>query len=219
MLREPIIENIEFGNGIFRKIMQLKEEKEVYDILLLDLELLDKSVYSGINAIKDVNTFSPHTKIFVLSGNIYDPAYQEELQKYKNAGMIVGYFETSNHYQWCTKLIEVVMEKEIGILHFSDMHISTDGNSEQIISGFLDKFKEKTDLLIFSGDITNRGKMEEFELAKIQLSGMCDALGIRKNIYVPGNHDIRRDNPPSCFQAFYYIQENHGKVHSGGRTG
>lgn len=216
-LPEPVIENIEHGNGIFRKIMELKEEKEVYDILLLDLELLDKSEYNGINAIIDVNKFSPHTKIFVLSGKIYDPAYLEELQKYKNAGMIVGYFETSSHYQWCTKLIEVVMAKDIGILHFSDMHISAGGNSEQIISGFIEQFKEKTDLLIFSGDISNRGKMEEFEIAKRQLSGMCDALGIQKNIYVPGNHDIQRNSPPrTAFKNYItfkrtmekYIAEN-----------
>lgn len=81
--------------------------------------------------------------------------------------MIVGYFETGSHYQWCTKLIEVVMAKDVGILHFSDMHISVDGNSEQIISGFVEKFHEKTDLLIFSGDISNRGQLEEFALAKI----------------------------------------------------
>ncbi len=216
-LLEPVIENTEFGNGIFRKIMQLKEEKEVYDILLLDLELLDKSECNGINVIKDINRLSPHTKIFVLSGNIYDPAYLEELQKYKDVGMIVGYFETGSHYQWCTKLIEVVMAKDVGILHFSDMHISVDGNSEQIISGFVEKFHEKTDLLIFSGDISNRGQLEEFALAKNQLSKMCDALRIQKNIYVPGNHDIVRNSPPrTAFRNYItfkrtmekYIAEN-----------
>lgn len=65
----PMIENVVFCNSIFRRIMEFQRENKVFDILLLDLELLDKSEYNGINAIESIVEASPHTKIFVLSGN------------------------------------------------------------------------------------------------------------------------------------------------------
>lgn len=209
MLPEPVIDHVTYCNGIFREILNLKMENKVYDILLLDLELMDKSEYNGVNAIGDIKKISPHTRIFVLSGNIYDRLYHEKLQEYKEKGMIVDFFETSNHEKWCVSLINTVTAKNVGILHFSDMHISKGDNSTQIISEFVKDFRERVDLLIFSGDISNRGKTEEFEKAKKLLTSVCDALNIRKNIYVPGNHDIQRNKPArAAFHNFLIFKKS-----------
>lgn len=207
-LPEPMIENVAFCNSIFRRILEMQKENKVYDVLLLDIELLDKSEYNGVNAIGEIRDLSPHTKIFVLSGNIYDPLYNAKLQEYKDDGKIVGFFETGNHEGWCRQLIDVVTARNVGILHFSDMHISLGDNSEQILSGFARSFEEKVDLLIFSGDISNRGKREEFDKAYQLLSDLCDKLKIRKNVYVPGNHDIIRNTPVrNAFSNFLHFRK------------
>lgn len=206
-LREPEIENVVYCNGIFVEILKARDEGKVYDILLLDIELLDKDSFNGVNAIDMIRKNSPHTKIFVLSGKIYDVLYKDKLQEYKEQGKIAGFYETGNHEQWCRELVRIVKAKNVGILHFSDMHISLDDRSEQILSGFAKEFDEKTDLLIFSGDITNRGKGEEFHKAKQLLTGICDNLRIRKSVYVPGNHDIRRNTPvKKAFSNFLFFR-------------
>lgn len=199
----PMIENVVFCNSIFRRIMEFQRENKVFDILLLDLELLDKSEYNGINAIESIVEASPHTKIFVLSGKIYDRLYHEKLREYQKEGKIVGFYETAEHETWCSQLLRTVTARKVGILHFSDMHISQRDNSKQILSGFAENFQEEADLLIFSGDISNRGKAEEFEKARDLLRELCKNLGIRHSIYVPGNHDIVRDSPArSAFSNF-----------------
>lgn len=194
-LPEPVIDHVSYCNSIFRKILELRQENKVYDILLLDLELLDKSEYNGINAINEIKDISPHTKIFVLSGNIYDRLYHAKLQEYKEDEKIVGFFETGNHEKWCGELLRVVTARTVGILHFSDMHISMEDSSEQILTGFAESFEEKADLLIFSGDVSNRGKSDEFNKAERLLKGLCDSLKIPNNVCIPGNHDIKRNAP------------------------
>ncbi len=206
-MQTPVIENVIYCNGIFRRMIEFQMENKVFDILLLDLELLDKSEYNGINAIEEIVKLSPHTKIFVLSGNIYDRLYNEKLREYEKEGKIAGFFETAHHERWCNQLISAVKARRIGVLHLSDMHISTKGNSEQILSGFAENFKEEADMLIFSGDISNRGKMEEFDKAKEMLRGLCEKLKIRHSVYVPGNHDIVRDTPVKrAFSNFLWFR-------------
>lgn len=208
MLPTPMIENVTYCNSIFRKIIEYQTNNKVYDVLLLDLELLDKSEYNGVNAINEIQKLSPHTKIFVLSGNIYDRLYYAKLQEYKENGKIVNFFETGNHEKWCKELIDVIMARNIGILHFSDMHISIDDNSEQILAGFTKSFDKKADLLIFSGDIANKGKIEEFNKAYNLLTGFCNTLNIRKNVCVPGNHDIKRNTPArNAFMNFLHFRK------------
>ena len=207
-LPEPVIDHVSYCNSIYRRIIELQKENKVYDVLLLDLELLDKSDYNGVNAISEIRDISPHTKIFVLSGNIYDRLYNAKLQEYKEEGKIVGFFETGNHEEWSNQLLRVVTAKNVGILHFSDMHISMEDKSEQILSGFAGNFEEKADLLIFSGDIANKGRTEEFNKAGQLLTGLCDTLKIRKNVYVPGNHDIKRNTPArNAFANFLYFRK------------
>ncbi len=209
VLPAPIIEHVSYTGSVYQKILQLQEKGKVYDVLLLDIELKDKFDYNGLNAIEDIRRVSPHTKIFVLSGKIYDNLYHAKLKEYKKDGKIVGFFETGNHEEWCAELIRIVTARNVGILHFSDMHISEeDDNSEQILSGFANDFKEEADLLIFSGDITNRGKHKEFIKAEKLLTDLCDRLKIRNNIFVPGNHDIIRNTPVrTAFSQFLYFRK------------
>ncbi|KAI4446436.1 3',5'-cyclic adenosine monophosphate phosphodiesterase CpdA [Eubacterium plexicaudatum ASF492] len=179
-------------------------------MLLLDLELKDKCDFNGLNAIDDIKRASPHTKIFVLSGKIYDNLYHIKLQEYKRDGKIVGFFETGNHEEWCSELIQMISARKVGILHFSDMHISEENdNSKQILTGFANDFKEKVDLLIFSGDVVNRGKHKEFIKAEELLIDLCDRLKIRNNVFVPGNHDIMRDTPVrNAFSHFLHFRKS-----------
>ncbi len=206
-LPEPEIKNVAYCHEIFTEIMKSKDESSVYDILLLDIELLDKEALNGVNAINMIRRHSPHTKIFVLSGKIYDLLYRDKLQEYKDEGKIVGFYETGNHENWCRELIRTVTARNVGILHFSDMHMSMDDRSGQILSGFAEAFEERADLLIFSGDISDRGKREEFEKAKQLLGGLCRDLGIRRSVYVPGNHDIVRNTPvKKAFSNFVHFR-------------
>ncbi len=208
VLPPPVIENVMFCDSIFRRILEMQNNNMVYDILLLDIELKDKDVFNGVKAIDDVRSASPHTKILVMSGNIYDTLYYNKLQEYKDEGKIVGFFETGNHEEWCNELIRIVTAKKVGVLHFSDMHISMDDRSEQILSGFAGSFEEKADLLIFSGDISNRGKREEFNKANKLLTDLCNMLKIRESVYVPGNHDIKRNTTArNAFANFLFFRK------------
>lgn len=206
-LPEPEIENVPFCNSVVRRILEMQKENKVYDIILLDIELEDKSDYNGVKAANDIKEISPHTKIFVLSGNIYDNLYHAKLEEYKKEGKIIGFYETGNHEEWCGQLVREVKARNVGILHLSDMHIAKSDNSGQILSGFAKSFEEKADLLIFSGDIANRGLPDEFDKARQLLTGLCDTLKIRKNICVPGNHDIKRNTPArNAFSNFLYFR-------------
>jgi len=205
----PDIKNVAYCSAIFWEIDELQRQNEVYDILLLDLELIDKSEYNGLVAVEKIRSISPHTKIVVLSGNIYDERYHVTLQEYKKAGKIEGFFETGSHDEWCSELIRLATTQRIGILHFSDMHISDRAHSRQILAGFTEKFLEQdeADLLIFSGDISNRGKSEEFAIAHELLKDVCNSLHIKGLVCVPGNHDIIRDVPPrSAFLNFQHFR-------------
>lgn len=209
MLPEPVIDHVDRAGFVFRNIVQLQNKDKVYDVLLLDIELKDQYDFNGLTAIDDIRDVSPHTKIIVLSGKIYDNLYHAKLKEYKKDGKIVGFYETGNHEEWCDELIRMVSPRKVGILHFSDMHISEeDDTSEQILSGFANDFEEKADLLIFSGDIANRGKNKEFAKAERLLTDLCDKLRIRNNIFVPGNHDIVRNTPVrNAFSQFLHFRK------------
>lgn len=208
VLPEPAIDHVTHAGSVFKNIVELKNKNKVYDVMLLDIELKDKSEYNGLKAINDISVISPHTKIFVLSGKIYDSAYHAMLQEYKQDGKIAGFFETGDHEKWCSSLIQMVTARNVGILHFSDMHMSETDNSERILQGFASSFEEKADLAIFSGDIANRGKRAEFEKAGRLLTDLCDKLKIRNIVCVPGNHDIIRDTPARrSFSEFLYFRK------------
>lgn len=71
------------------------------------------------------------------------------------------------------------------LLHISDAHFGTE--REPVVAALLTLADErKPDVLIFSGDVTQRARADQFAAAR----RFCDQLGIRTMMVVPGNHDI-----------------------------
>lgn len=90
---------------------------------------------------------------------------------------------------------------EITILHISDLHY--DKNNEKIkdsIKTFfddLDKSNKKIDLIIFSGDLVQKGDSELFKEAKEKfIDPLLKKLNLTINDFfiVPGNHETNRNN-------------------------
>lgn len=219
MLPQPNIEHVSYGNRVFEKIYSMNNRNKVYDVMLLDIELLDKAEYNGLIEIVEIKDLTPSTKIFVLSGKIYENLYYDKLKEYKENGLIEGFFETGNHQKWCSRLVSLVKALNVGILHFSDMHMHRGDHSQQILSGFANSFDKKADLLVLSGDIADKGKTEEFEQAKSLLIPFCNTLNIRHNVCVPGNHDILRNTTARrAFSNFLYFRkcmDEYGEYYDG----
>lgn len=94
------------------------------------------------------------------------------------------------------------MDKKIGILHFSDSHISLE-NAEDVknivkniiedTSNLLNENNANLDLVCFTGDLVNKGKNEEFNLALDNIFvPLITNFNIKENdiFLIPGNHDI-----------------------------
>lgn len=76
------------------------------------------------------------------------------------------------------------------LLHISDTHFGTE------IPAVVDALKalvrdRHPDVLVFSGDITQRARPAQFAAAR----QFCDALGIAQQLVLPGNHDIPLFDP------------------------
>ena len=71
------------------------------------------------------------------------------------------------------------------LLHISDTHFGTEQikvvEALQVLA-----WERLPDVLVFSGDITQRARFAQFEAAR----RLCDGLGIRRVLALPGNHDI-----------------------------
>lgn len=75
------------------------------------------------------------------------------------------------------------------IIHLSDLHFGR--NDEKVVKAIIKTVKQiKPDILIVSGDLTQRAKEKEFIAAKEFLN--CFKM---KRIVIPGNHDIPLYNP------------------------
>ena len=71
------------------------------------------------------------------------------------------------------------------LLHISDTHFGTE--QAPVVAALETLARERLpDVLVFSGDITQRAQPAEFAAAR----GLCDRLGIRRILALPGNHDI-----------------------------
>lgn len=71
------------------------------------------------------------------------------------------------------------------LLHISDTHFGTE--QPPVVSALQALVRERhPDLLVFSGDITQRARPAQFAAAR----RLCDALGIAQMLALPGNHDI-----------------------------
>lgn len=71
------------------------------------------------------------------------------------------------------------------LLHISDTHFGTE--QPAVVAALETLARERLpDVLVFSGDITQRAQPAEFAAAR----RLCDRLGIRRMLALPGNHDI-----------------------------
>jgi len=74
------------------------------------------------------------------------------------------------------------------ILHLSDTHFGTEVPT--VLTALQRHVQEQgADLLILSGDITQRARRDQFEAAQ-QFIQQLKAVGVRHSLIVPGNHDI-----------------------------
>lgn len=76
----------------------------------------------------------------------------------------------------------------MNILHLSDTHFGTE-QPEVIAALERHVQRHKADLLILSGDITQRARPKQFAAAS-QFLHRLKKMGIRNQLCVPGNHDI-----------------------------
>jgi 3',5'-cyclic AMP phosphodiesterase CpdA len=71
------------------------------------------------------------------------------------------------------------------LLHLSDTHFGTD--QQPVVQALLALAHERRpDVLVFSGDVTQRAQPAEFEAAR----QFCRELGVARMLVLPGNHDI-----------------------------
>ncbi|AEG92822.1 metallophosphoesterase family protein [Ramlibacter tataouinensis] len=71
------------------------------------------------------------------------------------------------------------------VLHISDTHFGTE--KPAVVQALVALARERRpDLLVFSGDVTQRARPAEFDAAR----RFCDALGVSPVLALPGNHDI-----------------------------
>lgn len=71
------------------------------------------------------------------------------------------------------------------LLQLSDPHF---GTTQPAVATALQQFaqRQRPDLLVLSGDITQRASLEQFAEAR----AFCDSLAIPRMLSLPGNHDI-----------------------------
>ncbi|MBA3773694.1 MAG: metallophosphoesterase [Ramlibacter sp.] len=71
------------------------------------------------------------------------------------------------------------------VLHMSDTHFGTE--KPAVVSALRALARERhPDVLVFSGDITQRATPAEFTAAR----RLCDDMGITRMLALPGNHDL-----------------------------
>jgi len=89
----------------------------------------------------------------------------------------------------------------IRLLHISDTHFGTEQNA--VVEALLCHVQEQpADLLVLSGDITQRAKPGQFAAAK-RFVERVQALGVPGSLIIPGNHDLPLHNLATRFLAPY----------------
>ena len=106
--------------------------------------------------------------------------------------------------------------KELTILHFSDFHL--DGKDiegaknmvESIVSA-IEKSDHRIDLIVFTGDMLNMGGVSfdnKIELGfkkfeDVVINPLCNKLNLTLDrfVFIPGNHDLNRDDDDEAIMA------------------
>jgi WD40 repeat protein/GTPase SAR1 family protein/predicted phosphodiesterase len=94
---------------------------------------------------------------------------------------------------------------EVCVLHLSDLHISADTDVAHLLQPLCADLEDRVDglgehrpdLVMVSGDLTNRATAQEFEVARRFVTELLDRckLTAERCIVVPGNHDLSWDVP------------------------
>lgn len=106
---------------------------------------------------------------------------------------------TLNHIQ-TVQAKQAMQAAPIRILHLSDLHIGADVDPVQLLQPLAADLRDqvdglgidKLDILVVSGDITNRATSAEFEKAREFVSKIIEGFGLTAEgcVLVPGNHDL-----------------------------
>ena len=76
------------------------------------------------------------------------------------------------------------------LLQISDLHFGTE--KPEVVAALRDLARNKQpDVLVVSGDITQRATSDQFNRARV----FCNQLDIPAKVYIPGNHDLPLFNP------------------------
>lgn len=99
----------------------------------------------------------------------------------------------------------VPTDEPIRILHLSDLHFAVDLDPLTRLRPLVADLRDpdgglgfgRLDYLVISGDLTDRAKPQEFEIARQFVSGVIEEfeLTAERCIIVPGNHDLSWEEP------------------------
>ena len=84
------------------------------------------------------------------------------------------------------------------ILHITDTHFGAE--RPEVVRGLIELAREqRPSLVVLSGDVTQRARRAQFDVARAFMDELCAACGIdaqRDVLIIPGNHDIPLFNLP-----------------------
>ena len=114
-------------------------------------------------------------------------------------------------------------------LHLSDFHIGKDNYGQiKLFNYIIDNIRKKRqdgfslDMIIFTGDITYSGAEDQYKLfAKEFIAPLFELYDgdLPKLYFVPGNHDLDRNQAPYAAKALYSIAENPGNFFDADHNG
>lgn len=97
--------------------------------------------------------------------------------------------------------------KELFILHLSDLHFGTNRDADKWYSQLADDLKnelncKRLDILLISGDISNKSDSNEYAAAYTFISKLSNEFDLEPSriIIVPGNHDINWSLSKKCYR-------------------
>ena len=191
-----------------------------YDLICLNWDYPDKA--SANDFLKRISSLIPSLKVIVITAyanQLPGGTIGSFLAEHKNVVVDIiakGPNSLEKMQRLGVKFAEIIREKNmISWLHISDLHIGSERNqydwpriSEALLqdieyhrvelssqSGHTANVQFQPDLIFVTGDIANKGKVEEFEKAKRFLEDLwkITGLGRETTLIVPGNHDVNRE--------------------------